>query len=249
MPSRPSIDIHGSGLAIGKSWPIINFSIPKGARTIPDLEEIWHLCFMVSYIENFCGFEKQSTVSGTMYISIECWSLGPIFSMKRLLVIVFYCFGFGVRTFSPHLIFFSNVTQHCEVYRVYFWMTHHGSKSPKRTVVVSSSRHISRLDLGSLKVTKLKKKSTTTRRYIDHAGKRRYCGTKALKETQKLTSYRSTLFFSLFHYSDDISNKFPMCFPVNSLSFPQGHILQALPVLWLICFHTCRRKKKRHLST
>ena len=94
-----------------------------------------------------------------------------------------------------------------------------------------------------------KKKSTTTRRYIDHAGKRRYCGTKALKETQKLTSYRSTLFFSLFHYSDDISNKFPMCFPGNCISFPQGHILQALPVLWLICFHTCRSKKKRHLST
>ena len=196
MPSGPSIDFHGSGLAIGKSWPIINFSIPKGARIVPDLEEVWHQCFLV-FLNLFVGSDKQQIVSSLMYTSTECWSPGPILSTERIAVNVFHGFGIGVRIFSPNLIFFSNATQHCEVHRVYFWMMHHGSKSPKHTVVVSSSKHISKLDLGSLKVTKLKKKSTTTRRYIDHAGKRRYCGTKALKETQKLTSCKSTLFFFL----------------------------------------------------
>lgn len=154
-------------------------------------------CFFLNLL---VGSDKQQIVSSLMYTSTECWSPGPILSTERIAVNVFHGFGIGVRIFSPNLIFFSNATQHCEVHRVYFWMMHHGSKSPKHTVVVSSSKHISKLDLGSLKVTKLKKKSTTTRRYIDHAGKRRYCGTKALKETQKLTSCKSTCFFLLLTF-------------------------------------------------
>ena len=54
-------------------------------------------------------------------------------------------------------------------------------------MVVSSSKHIKKLDLGSLRATKRRPKSTTTRRYIERAGKKRYVGTRALKLSQILS--------------------------------------------------------------
>lgn len=69
-------------------------------------------------------------------------------------------------------------------------MIHHGGSSPKRTMVVSNSRHVGKLNLGTLKLKKGGKaaKSTTTRRYIDKNGKARFVGTADLKRSQNLES-------------------------------------------------------------
>lgn len=65
---------------------------------------------------------------------------------------------------------------------------HHGHNSPKHTVVVSSSKHIGKLNLGSLKASKARPKSSTARRYKDRQGKTRYAGTKDLKLSQMLAA-------------------------------------------------------------
>lgn len=60
------------------------------------------------------------------------------------------------------------------------------SKTPKRTMLIANADSIMRLDRGRLKKShmKVKKEHQTTRRYKDSAGKDRYAGTSALKQSQ-----------------------------------------------------------------
>ena len=118
-----------------------------------------------------------------------------------------------------------------EVFRVFFWMKHHGGASPKRTAVASNSMHIGKLDLGSLRISRNTRKSRTTRKYIDKAGKKRFVGTSALKRSQNLV-VRLVFVKQLSAHCGRICVGFPN-YPKSFASGPcshQGYIQHPLPV-------------------
>ena len=73
-----------------------------------------------------------------------------------------------------------------KVYKVGWWMAHYGSKSPKRHQGLSNNRWVERYNLGKLKKASMKKDPTfqPSKSYVDKAGRKRWQGTKQLKQTQ-----------------------------------------------------------------
>ena len=78
-------------------------------------------------------------------------------------------------------------TKHAEAFKVTFWMRHYKSPSMKRTMVISNQRICGMLDKGQLFKNKKKKAIPTTKRYLNAEGRRRFCGTSQLKQSQKLS--------------------------------------------------------------
>ena len=63
----------------------------------------------------------------------------------------------------------------------------YGGGTPKRHVGFSNCACVGRLDLGPMRKTlmkKLKETQSTTHTYVDKRGRKRFHGTKSLKETQ-----------------------------------------------------------------
>lgn len=75
----------------------------------------------------------------------------------------------------------ANISQ---VYRVGWWMAHHGAKSPKREKMFSNNAIICRLCLGRLTKAQKSKLTLKTTKRSSNGG---YQGTKALKSTQTLS--------------------------------------------------------------
>ena len=74
-----------------------------------------------------------------------------------------------------------------------FWMRKYGHESMKRSLVLSNSKHVQRLDRG--KLTKWEKKTskkaaTTT---VDKTGRKRFQGSKALTATQQLVRFQQSV--------------------------------------------------------
>ena len=78
-------------------------------------------------------------------------------------------------------------TRALKVWKIQWWMAHYGSRTPKRHVGYSNCACIGSLDRGRLPkrvMKKLKKKTSTTRVYVNGRGQVCYCGNKNLKQTQ-----------------------------------------------------------------
>ena len=141
--------------------------------------EMWMWCFWKSGNEFFFLYNSPKSTPfefDTRWCCFSGWvSVGP----KKCLE------GVGFLTWNEFCW-----TNGCtaKVYKVSFWMIHHGGKTWKRTTLVSNSCEIGKFDLGTLRLTRSTKrvKSTTTRRYIDKTGRQRYVGTPQLKKSQHL---------------------------------------------------------------
>lgn len=72
------------------------------------------------------------------------------------------------------------------------WMCHWGHPTAKRTLLVSNSEQIARLDKGKLDKSKREATFKTATTYEDKQGKKRFKGTAALRSTQ-------TLWYHFFH--------------------------------------------------
>lgn len=72
------------------------------------------------------------------------------------------------------------------IYRQTFWMAHYNHPNFKLTKIWSTASGIWRLDFGTLsgKAGKVKKSSTTTRKYRNKKGELRFRGTSSLKKSQ-----------------------------------------------------------------
>ena len=120
-----------------------------------------------------------------------------------------------------------------QVFRASFWMAFFNSPSPKRTCVWSTRPEIRRFWLGRLtqKVKdKMKQKFPgfkTTVQYLDKSGRKRYHGSKQLKQTQKL-DFRFAESFSLIelHGTDSKESIYQLFFE-NFVSC-LGHIQESL---------------------
>ncbi len=97
--------------------------------------------------------------------TIECFTLTAVF------VFCFTCF-----------------VKMLQVYEASWYMLHYGSSSPKRHVMFSNSSHITKLWRGKLLGWKKNNNSDTKpcKTYLDGSGRKRFCGTKFLKSTEKL---------------------------------------------------------------
>lgn len=90
-----------------------------------------------------------------------------------------------------------SLTSLAQVYRCNFWMLFFKSPSPKRTSLWSSSSQIKRFWLGKLtkKIREDHKKQNpdfaTVIKYVDKAGRKRYHGSKQLRSTQTLDSFKT----------------------------------------------------------
>lgn len=76
-----------------------------------------------------------------------------------------------------------------EVQKVFWWMIHYGSPTPKRLFGLSNSPHCHRLSMGKLigwrqEAKKNPDRKKTCDHYIDGKGRRRYKGNKTLKESE-----------------------------------------------------------------
>ena len=69
-----------------------------------------------------------------------------------------------------------------------WWMIHHGALTFKRQKGYSNCKWVGRLDLGKLTLQDKKRandgKIHPARNYMDNTGKKRWCGTSELKQTQ-----------------------------------------------------------------
>ena len=73
-----------------------------------------------------------------------------------------------------------------KVYLVAFWMRKFGHPSLKRSLVLSNAKQICRLDRGRLTKKERATAAGSAKTYVDGRGRKRYQGTKALKNTQIL---------------------------------------------------------------
>ena len=71
-----------------------------------------------------------------------------------------------------------------EVFRVGWWMSRYGARSPKRQYAWSNGAAIRKLDVGW---RKMKHKTQTVRHYVDANGIKRYHGTLALRHSENLS--------------------------------------------------------------
>ena len=70
-----------------------------------------------------------------------------------------------------------------------WWMKHYGAPTPKRHYMMANSPWYTKLDRGPLKRKKdmpVLPRVVTVQKYIDSAGKRRWKGTKLLRQTESL---------------------------------------------------------------
>lgn len=79
-----------------------------------------------------------------------------------------------------------------KVYQGSWWMIHYGGSSPKRHIMFSNSPAVSKLCKGRLQGWKahMNKESKPCRSYKGKDGRRRFHGTKNLKSTEKLISWK-----------------------------------------------------------
>ena len=73
-----------------------------------------------------------------------------------------------------------------QLWKTIMWMQLMGGPCPKRTILVSNSRRVNRLQTGRLVRAMQRTTVATTVRYRDANGKLRYKGSKKLKSTQPL---------------------------------------------------------------
>lgn len=62
---------------------------------------------------------------------------------------------------------------------------HYGSQTPKRSKGYSNNRFIGRLNAGRLQRSKARSVIKTSKVYYDRQGRKRFCGTRLLKQTER----------------------------------------------------------------
>ena len=78
---------------------------------------------------------------------------------------------------------FRRIMEMSRVWKVAWYMLHYGSKTPKRHFAWSNSRAILRLSRGKLRGWKRPATGHTVKHYYDKKGRKRFCGTRLLKQT------------------------------------------------------------------
>lgn len=96
------------------------------------------------------------------------------------------------------------------VQKVFWWMIHYGSPTPKRLFGLSNSPHCHRLSMGKLigwrqEAKKNPDRKKTCDHYIDGKGRRRYKGNKTLKESEHYPPKFGLRLVDL--YNDMVANK------------------------------------------
>lgn len=86
-----------------------------------------------------------------------------------------------------------------EVFLVKFWMRHYLSPTMKPTMILTNQEVLAALDLGPVGEKLRKRSKQTTKQYIDGGGKKRYVGTRALKDSQNLCIWYFTNFVFLMY--------------------------------------------------
>ena len=115
-------------------------------------------------------------------------------------------------------------------YRQALWMKHFGHMCLKRTLLWSTSRALTHLDLGPIQKGKHRSLIKTAIKYKDKEGRARYKGAgKQLKDTQLLNSNYSWIFEMFLCVCETIAFVSELSFPT---AFPFASKIVSIPLRW-----------------
>ena len=86
------------------------------------------------------------------------------------------------------------IPSHAQVFKVEFFMRNFLSPTMKPTMIISNTSFFGELDKGPVSKQRKRRAKTTTKRYQDKGGRVRFCGTPALKSSQRLVYNTSMLY-------------------------------------------------------